>query len=116
MASSDVKTVDPQSGKVAPKRRFDLRDFDYVADYMIAEYEKRKKDRKDRERCWAEIDRQIAMEPSLAFKRLPNGTIDPRKFRHRYVRRVGDLKARLYCLECHSRSFRIRPLFLMRRD
>jgi hypothetical protein len=80
MASqSDVRTVEPQSGKVASKRRFDLRDFDYVADFMIAEYEKRKKDRKDRERCWAEIDRQIAMEPSLAFKKLPNGTIDPRK-------------------------------------
>jgi hypothetical protein len=47
---------------------------------------------------------------------IHSGAINPRKFRHRYVRRIGDLKARLYCTECHSRAFRIRPLFLMRRD
>lgn len=53
---------------VKPKRRFDARDWDYIAEFVIEEYHKRKRAREDRERCWAEIDRQIAMKPDTEFK------------------------------------------------
>lgn len=79
MASqSDVREIDGE-GKTTSKRRFDVRDFDYIAETVIQEYEDRKSRRKDRERCWKEIDRQIAMEPEIGFKKLPNGRIDPKK-------------------------------------
>ena len=61
------------------KRRFDKRDWDYVAEYVIGEYERRKKARLDREKHWNEIDRQVEMEPNIEFKKLPNGKIDAKK-------------------------------------
>lgn len=69
-------------GKEKKKRRFDQRDWDYVAEFVIEEYEKRKQARSDREKCWADIDRQIAMEPDNSFKYIiKNGTkvLDPNK-------------------------------------
>ncbi len=68
-----------EDGKETSKRRFDLRDWNYIADYVIEEKTRRKTARKDREKCWKEIDRQVAMEPELAFKKLANGQIDTRK-------------------------------------
>lgn len=69
MASqSDVQEV--EAGTAKPKRRFDERDFAYLAEYVIETREKRKQDRSDRERQWAEIDRQIAMEPDIAWKHV----------------------------------------------
>ncbi len=76
-SQADVKEID--DGKVSSKRRFDQRDWDYIADFGVEEFERRKNARKDREKQWAEIDRQIAMEPELAFKKLPNGQIDVKK-------------------------------------
>src|SRR4029077_11982086 len=35
--------------------------------------------RRDKERHWTEIDRQIAMKPETEFKKLPDGSIDPKK-------------------------------------
>lgn len=78
MAQSDVKELD-QEGKEHPRRRFDARDWDYIAEYVIDEYNRRKRERCDLEKCWAEIDRQIAMEPDICFKRLPDGQIDTKK-------------------------------------
>lgn len=78
MAQSDVAELDNE-GKEHPRRRFDSRDFDYIAEYVIEEYERRKRDRSDRERAWEEIDRQICMEPDTGFKKLPNGTVDAKK-------------------------------------
>lgn len=78
MAEKDNKAID-HDGKVSDKRRFDARDWEYIAEYVQDEYERRRKDRKDRERCWDEIDRQIAMEPLIEFKKLPNGQIDTKK-------------------------------------
>lgn len=66
-SQADVKQIDDE-GDVKPKRRFDARDWDYIAEFVIGEYEKRKQARADRERCWAEIDRQIAMKPDTDFK------------------------------------------------
>ena len=42
-------------------RRFDSRDFDTIAQYIVEEKDRRKKARKDREEQWKEIDRQLAM-------------------------------------------------------
>lgn len=77
-SQSDAKEV-ASDGKVTPKRRFDQRDWDYIAEFGIEELKRRKGARKDREKQWAEVDRQIAMEPELAFKKLPNGKIDPKR-------------------------------------
>lgn len=79
MAQSDVREIDEQEGKTTPKRRFDARDWDYIAQNVIEEYEARKGRRKDREKCWSEIDRQVAMEPNVLFKKLPNGELDIKK-------------------------------------
>jgi hypothetical protein len=73
-SQADVKTID-DDGDVKPKRRFDARDWDYIAEFVIEEYEKRKQARSDRERCWKEIDRQIEMKPDTDFKYIiRNGT------------------------------------------
>jgi hypothetical protein len=77
-SKADVREID-QEGKPQPKRRFDQRDFEYIAEFLIDEWERRKRSRTDRERQWKEIDRQIAMEPDISFKKLPNGKIDTKK-------------------------------------
>ena len=78
MASQeDVKEI--EKGKVTNKRRFDARDFAYIAEYVCDEHSRRKRARKDREKHWEEIDRQIAMEPDILFKKLPNGQVDNKK-------------------------------------
>lgn len=79
MAEKDIVQVDRQDGKVSKARRFDERDWKKIADWGVGEYERRKKDRKDREKYWKEIDRQVAMEPEISFKKLPNGQIDQKK-------------------------------------
>lgn len=79
MASqSDVQEVG-QSGKVSPKRRFDQRDWDHIAEYVIQEWERRKRDRTEREKHWKEVDRQVAMDPDIRFKMLSNGQVDSRR-------------------------------------
>lgn len=77
MSRSDVKQI--EDGKLSPKRRFDARDFDYIAEFVCDEFERRKNARRDREKCWAEIDRQVEMRPEISFKKLPDGRIDPKK-------------------------------------
>lgn len=77
MAQADVQEI--EDGKPKAKRRFDARDWDYIAQYVIDEYERRKNARSDLEKCWADIDRQIAMKPEVSFKRLPNGQVDVKK-------------------------------------
>lgn len=81
MAQNDVKEVDRTSGDVKKARRFDDRDWKWIAEYIVSEWTKRKEDekRRDKERAWKEIDRQIAMEPNVQFKKLPNGEIDKGK-------------------------------------
>lgn len=76
-SQSDVEEI--EDGKPAPKRRFDARDFDYIAEFVIDEFNRRKNARSDREKCWADIDRQVAMQPDIAFKKLPTGQIDKNK-------------------------------------
>ena len=70
-----------ENGAVKKKRRFDARDWKYIAEYVIEEWERRKNSsvRSTREKHWKEIDRQIEMEPNTAFKTLPNGKPDAKK-------------------------------------
>lgn len=81
MAEKDVKEVNRQDGSVKAHRRFDDRDWKYLADFLVQEWERRKNDerRKERERQWKEIDRQIAMKPDIEYKKLPNGEVDSKK-------------------------------------
>ncbi len=81
MAEKDIKEISRQDGSVKKARRFDDRDWKYLADFVIQEFEKRKNSdkRKERERQWKEIDRQIEMKPDVEYKKMPNGSVDIRK-------------------------------------
>src|SRR5690242_6834432 len=63
------------------KRRFDEKDLKWLADWIVGEIDRRKKadDRKEKERHWKEIDRQIAMTPENKFKLMPDGSFDVSK-------------------------------------
>lgn len=79
MAQKDVKEINRQDGTVKTARRFDDRDWKYISEFVIQEWERRRDERKDKERHWKEIDRQVSMEPEIAFKKLPNGRVDTKK-------------------------------------
>ena len=76
---AEIKEVNRQDASVKKARRFDERDWKWIAEYIVSEYERRKEARKDREKHWKEIDRQVAMEPENSQKRLPNGSVDTKK-------------------------------------
>lgn len=67
---SDVKQV--EKGEVAKKRRFTKADFDHIAEYVIDEWNTRKRRRADREKHWKEVDRQLEMTPDIEFKKVQN--------------------------------------------
>ena len=71
-----------QDASVKKKRRFDKRDWSFIAEMGIAELDRRKSKRKDLDAHWKEIDRQVEMTPDVAFKYIiKNGTriVDPNK-------------------------------------
>lgn len=72
--ATEAKEVDSE-GDVS-NRRFDARDFDTIAEYVVDEYSARLGRRTDLEKQWKEIDRQVRMEPEIAYKRMPNGSVD----------------------------------------
>lgn len=76
-----IKEVNRTDGSVKKHRRFDDRDWKYLADFVVAEWDKRKNNekRKDRERQWKEIDRQIEMKPDVPYKKMPDGSADSTK-------------------------------------
>lgn len=53
--------------------------FDRIADQICLVWVERKERRKDRERQWADIDRQLRMEPKNPHKLKPNGRLDLNK-------------------------------------
>lgn len=75
MPKAKITEID-SDGSISSKRKFDAGDWSYISEYVIDEYNKRKNKRTDREKQWKEVDRQIAMEPDIAFKRGPDGKID----------------------------------------
>ena len=64
---------------VETRRRITKADFDLVAEQVKSEYDGRKHRRRDMEKTWAEVDRQLAMKCDIRFKQTRNGTIDPGK-------------------------------------
>ena len=76
---AEIKEVNRQDASVKKARRFDERDWKWACDWVVSEWERRKEARKDRERHWKEIDRQVAMEPENSQKRLPSGAVDTKK-------------------------------------
>lgn len=61
-----------QEGKFT-KRRITSRDFELVAERICDDYRQRKRERKDLEKHWTDIDRQIAMDPDTSFKLTATG-------------------------------------------
>lgn len=78
---AEIKEVSRQDGSVKKHRRFDDRDWKYLADFVIQEFEKRRDSdkRKDRVKQWKEIDRQIEMKPDVEYKKMPDGSVDKTK-------------------------------------
>lgn len=64
---------------IETKRKFDRRDFAYIAEYVSDEFHRRQRRRRERELQWDEIDRQIAMEPHVSYKSDGNGKPIPHK-------------------------------------
>jgi hypothetical protein len=61
------------------KRKIQKKDWDHLADYICDTHSTRKNNRKDLEKQWADIDRQIEMRPDKSHKLLPGGGADPNK-------------------------------------
>src|SRR5215475_2802034 len=79
MALQDIKEVDRHNAEVKKHKRFDDRDWKHLAEYVVEEWGRGKRNREELERQWREIDRQVAMRPDVEFKRLPDGTLDLKK-------------------------------------
>ena len=77
--SIEFKAETIQDGKPRSKTRITQADFSHIAEFIRDEWATRKRKRKDLEKQWAEIDRQVKMEPDVRHKKLPNGKIDSKK-------------------------------------
>lgn len=73
----DQLEVEKGEVKPAPKD-FPQEDFDLIADHIFEVWTRRKNKRRDDllDKKWAEIDRQLRMEPNNVHKVLPNGRPD----------------------------------------
>lgn len=60
-------------------RRFTQKDASHIVQSTMEEQHRREVARRDREKIWAEVDRQIAMTPDIRHKMKADGTPDPRK-------------------------------------
>lgn len=60
-------------------RSVEVTDYKPIADALQAEWKARKKRREHLEKHWAEIDRQLRMEPEFSHKLGLNGKVDPRR-------------------------------------
>lgn len=67
-SEADIREVG--DGQVRRKRRITQDDWARVAEFVSDEYGRRKnrEDRRDKERQWKEIDRQVEMTPDISFK------------------------------------------------
>lgn len=65
--------------KTSEKKRFDQRDWDYIAEFAKDTLEKRKRERSEHEKIWKDIDRQVRMEPEVTHKLDTSGRPDPNK-------------------------------------
>lgn len=68
-----------EGGEVSQADRPTDEDFSDIAEAIFLEFKRRKGNRRQLERHWKEIDRQLKMSPINPHKRLPSGRIDARK-------------------------------------
>ena len=64
--------------KITRKDSFSDREWGFISEHIVETLDHRKTARKDLERIWTEVDRQIAMKPDIRHKLLPNGRPDKR--------------------------------------
>jgi len=57
--------------------KFSPDDFTGIAEQIVSEFDSRKNRRSDMEKMWAEVDRQLRMEPETSHKLGANGQVDP---------------------------------------
>lgn len=83
MTSETATEVDKGTGKTKDRRKFTAADWKLIAEYIEQTLEDRKKRRKDREKVWREVDRQISMRPDNTHKMIagqggvPSAKVDP---------------------------------------
>tara|TARA_R100001530_G_scaffold65796_2_gene47123 strand:- start:2557 stop:4392 length:1836 start_codon:yes stop_codon:yes gene_type:complete len=65
----------PENDKPKKKRKFTAADFSTIAEFIVEEHANRKDRRKHLEKVWAEVDRQIRMEPDLRRKLDTNNKV-----------------------------------------
>ena len=68
-----VEAVEVKQDGSVTKRNFDRSDFPKAAEFINAEYERRKSRRFHLELQWADIDRQLSITPDIKFKYDKNG-------------------------------------------
>lgn len=61
------------------KKGFTQDDFKKIGEFIVDEHRRRQKKRKDREKCWSEIERQCAQVPDVKYKRTSGGSKIPAK-------------------------------------
>jgi len=60
-------------------KKIDVKDLPLIAEQIVLEYDRRKDNRKDREKDWKEIDRQLAMLPERSHKMGADNKVDANK-------------------------------------
>lgn len=58
----------PSKKSTPAKRKFNAADFSTIAEFIVDEHRSRKSRRRHLEKVWAEVDRQVRMEPDLRRK------------------------------------------------
>lgn len=71
----DSETLEVEVKK--PAKKFPQKDFDLIATFIRDELGRRREARKDAERDWKEIDRQLRMEPDISYKLDKEGKMIP---------------------------------------
>lgn len=69
----------PTQKDVSVSGSIEVKDFPLIAEAIVEEWKARKKRRKDLEKHWDEIDRQLRMEPEISHKLDNRGNKDPNR-------------------------------------
>lgn len=69
----------PTASTVSVSDQISAKDFPLIAQSIVDEFNSRKERRKDLEKHWAEIDRQLRMEPEKSHKLMQSGKVDPNR-------------------------------------
>lgn len=75
--ADDSETLKVEQNPPKRGKKFTQKDFDLIAEYVRDELGRRQNNRKDSERDWKEIDRQLRMEPDISYKTGKNGQPKP---------------------------------------